>query len=125
MGIFKQRRETEKVDSLIGNQTSFEGKIKSSQGIRVDGLFKGNIECEGWVVVGNQGKIEGDIVADNVIIGGEIRGNIFARDRLEITAKGKVRGDIVTSHLVIEEGVIFEGACRMTTEEKAENNNQS
>ncbi|MFH0811893.1 MAG: polymer-forming cytoskeletal protein, partial [Pseudomonadota bacterium] len=80
---------------------------------RIDGAVQGNIECQGLLVVGNEGKIEGDIVADSAIVGGEVIGNISAKNRLEIISKGKVVGDIITSHLVIADGVIFQGFCRM------------
>ena len=119
MSIFKKRPDVGKVDSLIGNKTFFEGKIRADGGIRIDGAVKGSVECQGILVVGGRGKIEADIVADSVIIGGEIVGNILAKDRLEITSKAKVRGDIVTSHLIIDEGVTFEGSCHMLTEEKS------
>ena len=105
-------------DSIIGDKTFFEGKIKAHNGIRIDGKIKGEIECQGVVEVGRGGKIEADIVADIVIISGEVVGNILAKDRLEITAQGRVRGDIVTAHLVIDDGVLFEGSCHMLTDGK-------
>ncbi|HPD61761.1 MAG TPA: polymer-forming cytoskeletal protein [Thermodesulfobacteriota bacterium] len=121
MNIFKKHSGNNTTNSLtvIGNKTFFEGQIKAYDLIRIDGTIKGHIECQGALEVGIKGKIEADIVADSVLIGGEVIGNILAKNRLEITSGGKVRGDIVTAHLVINEGVIFDGACHMITDEKA------
>ena len=113
MSIMKKKPNPDKVDTLVGNKTVFEGKLNAYGGIRIDGTVKGEIECQGVLVVGNAGKIEANITSDSAIIGGEVIGNITAKDRLEIISQGRVVGDIATSHLVIADGVIFEGSCRM------------
>jgi cytoskeletal protein CcmA (bactofilin family) len=46
-------------------------------------------------------------------VSGEIRGNIVASDRIEIHAPGKVFGNIQAPTVIIDEGVVFEGNCRM------------
>ena len=117
MSIMKKRPNPDKVDTLIGNKTVFEGKLNVYGGIRIDGAVKGEIECQGILVVGNGGKIEANIIADSAIIGGEVIGNITAKNRLEIISKGKVRGDIASSHLIINDGVIFDGSCHMLSDE--------
>jgi len=48
-----------------------------------------------------------------MIISGEVHGNIFAEKKIEITVPGKLFGNIQTPKLVLEEGVIFEGNCKM------------
>ncbi|MBW1679167.1 MAG: polymer-forming cytoskeletal protein [Deltaproteobacteria bacterium] len=116
MSIMKKRPNPDKVDTLIGNKTVFEGKLNVYGGIRIDGAVKGEIECQGILVVGNGGKIEANIIADSAIIGGEVIGNITAKNRLEIISKGKVRGDIASSHLIINDGVIFDGSCHMLSD---------
>lgn len=117
MGIIKKRPRTDKIDTLIGNKSVFEGKLNAHGGLRIDGKVKGEIVCQGILVVGNSGKIEANIITDIAIVGGEVIGNITAKDRLEIISKGKVRGDITTSHLVIDDGVVFEGSCHMIANE--------
>jgi len=116
MSIMKKKPNPDKVDTLVGNKTVFEGKLHAYGGIRIDGTVKGEIECQGVLVVGNAGKIEANITSDSAIVGGEVIGNITAKDRLEIISQGRVVGDIATSHLVIADGVIFEGSCRMLSD---------
>ncbi len=57
---------------------------------------------------------------NHIIISGEIRGNIVAGKRIEIHAPGKVFGNLESPIVVIDEGVIFEGNCRMSKSGQSE-----
>jgi cytoskeletal protein CcmA (bactofilin family) len=80
--------------------------------VRIDGRFKGEINTEGTLIVGETALIDSDIHASNVIISGEIRGNIVAGEKIEIIAPGKVFGDIEAPSVTINTGVVFEGNCQ-------------
>ena len=122
MGIRSHKKdEIATVDTLIGNRTAFEGNLISQIDLRVDGGIKGKVECQGDVVVGKEGKIEANIIANNVTIAGEVIGNITARNRLEIISGGKVHGDVETSSLIVADGAIFEGFCHMLSSQKEGN----
>jgi cytoskeletal protein CcmA (bactofilin family) len=108
-----RKEKIERVDTIIGHHAHFEGTISSKEGLRIDGSVKGNIQCEGCLVIGSAGKVAAEIVADNVFIAGEFTGHITAKDRLEITEKGNVNGDVTTARLVMAPGVIFDGRCNM------------
>ncbi|MGD8923929.1 MAG: polymer-forming cytoskeletal protein, partial [Syntrophobacterales bacterium] len=62
---------------------------------------------------GRQGKVEADIYADSVVVGGQIVGNINARSRLEITATGRVTGDIEATTITVAEGGMVDGLFKM------------
>jgi cytoskeletal protein CcmA (bactofilin family) len=47
------------------------------------------------------------------MIHGTINGDIIATQRLELGRAAKVNGNIQTPSLVIEQGAIFEGSCKM------------
>lgn len=113
MSILKKNKTPDNLDTLIGSKTIFEGILMSNESICIEGTVKGKVECKGSVVVGQGGKVKADIIAENAFIGGQVNGNIKAKNRLEITTTGRVKGDIETSCLVIAEGVVFEGSCRM------------
>ena len=113
MSLLKNNNDTDNLDTLIGSKTIFEGVLMSNESISIEGTVKGKVECRGSVVVGQGGKVKADIVAKNVLIGGRVNGKITAKNKLEITSTGRVKGDIETSRLVIAEGVVFEGSCRM------------
>jgi len=113
MSLFKKNKTSGNLDTLIGNKTIFEGVLTSNESISIGGTVKGKVECKGNVVVGKEGKVMADIIAENAFIGGQVDGNIKIKKRLEITSTGRVVGNIETSSLVIAEGVIFEGSCHM------------
>ncbi len=115
--IMKKRDD---INAFLGRDTEFEGKLSFRGAIRIDGHFTGEIFTEGTLIVGESAIIESDIHVSHIIISGEIRGNIMADNRIEVHAPGKVFGNIQAPTIVIEEGVIFEGNCKMQKIEKAE-----
>lgn len=118
MALFKKESDLNRLDTLVGNGTVFEGALTSKESICVEGTVRGKLVCDGSVIVGEKGRVDADIIADTVLLGGEVNGNIVARTKLEITTSGKLRGDIKTGSLIIAEGVLFEGKCQMITEER-------
>ncbi|OPX35096.1 MAG: hypothetical protein B1H11_09660 [Desulfobacteraceae bacterium 4484_190.1] len=118
MKIGKTKKKELEVSTFIGNNASFEGILISQEGLRIDGRVKGKIECKGPLIIGSEGKVEAEIIAETVSIGGKLNGNITASKYLEINEKGKVFGDITTAKLVIGEGVVFEGRCKMISEKQ-------
>lgn len=109
-------KNTEKLESLIGSNTSFKGEIDTKGTLRVDGIVEGNI-CADWVVIGEKGHIKGDILARGIIIGGRVDGNIKSKEIVELKNKGQIFGDISSSKLTIAEGAIFDGRSSMHKEE--------
>ena len=106
-------KNRDSINAFLGKDTEFEGKLSFKGSVRVDGHFTGEIFTEGTLIVGQSAVIKSDIHVSHIIISGEIRGNIIADERIEIHAPGKVIGNIQAPAVVIEEGVIFEGNCRM------------
>jgi cytoskeletal protein CcmA (bactofilin family) len=108
-----------KITTFLGEGTEFEGILESSGAIRIDGHFRGEISGEVSLVVGEGAKIESDIRVSSLLNSGEIRGSVIAKERVEIREPGKVMGNIRTPSLVMDEGAIMEGHCRMhRTEER-------
>lgn len=107
----------ERVDTLIGKDTLFEGMIKATGTVRIDGEYKGEIKTKGDLVIGESGKVEANIDARNVLIGGTIKGNINANGKVDIAPTGKLFGDMRVKNLLIEVGAIFKGNCTMDKED--------
>ncbi|MBN1106837.1 MAG: polymer-forming cytoskeletal protein [Deltaproteobacteria bacterium] len=110
----------DEINAFLGSNTEFEGKLAFTGTVRVDGRFKGEIFTEGTLIVGENAHIESDVYVSHIIISGEIRGNIVAEKRIEIHAPGKVFGNIQSPTVIIDEGVIFEGNCRMSKANQSE-----
>jgi cytoskeletal protein CcmA (bactofilin family) len=109
------------ISTFLGQGAELEGKLKVTGTLRLDGHFKGEISVAGTLIVGEGANIESDIHVSNLLNSGEIRGKVIADEKIEIRAGGKVIGSIQTPALVMDEGGIIEGECRMhETEEKDE-----
>ena len=109
----KRRIKSDKISSLIGKDITIEGLIITEGSLRIEGTFRGEIEAKGDVVVGETGKIQGNLVVNNLLVAGEVIGNIRAFGRLEITRTGRLEGDLETQTLVIAEGAQYRGRCLM------------
>jgi cytoskeletal protein CcmA (bactofilin family) len=105
--------ERSEVNAFLGGETTFEGTLHYSGAVRLDGRFKGTIASSDLLIVGETARIEGDIQVGTVVVRGEIKGTITATERVELYHPGKILGDIATATLLIDDGAIFEGNCRM------------
>ncbi|GAB4485418.1 MAG: hypothetical protein OHK006_11480 [Thermodesulfovibrionales bacterium] len=108
-------KNTEKLESFIGANTTFTGTIESKGTLRIDGAIEGNVAAD-WVIVGEKAHVRGDIVSRGMVIGGRVDGNLKAKEIVEIKNKGQVYGEIVTVKLMIAEGGIFDGRSSMHKE---------
>lgn len=100
-------------DTLIGEGTVFEGRIRSEAGLRVEGTVIGSIECLGDVIIGEKGRVQSDIKARNIVVAGQVTGDVIAKDKLSITSVGKLIGNLSAGTLAVEEGGIFQGSSAM------------
>ncbi|RKP44290.1 polymer-forming cytoskeletal protein [Cohnella endophytica] len=100
-------------DTLIGEGTTFEGKIKSQAGIRVEGQLVGDMDCAGDITIGENGIARSNIKARNVIVAGQVIGNVSATGKLTIKNTGKLHGNLSALELSIESGAVFQGMSMM------------
>ena len=101
------------LNSILGQGCKVKGDIELSGTIRVDGEFEGSISCPETLIIGKSGVVKAEVKVKNAIIGGKLLGNIHASNKIELQSGSHVEGDIETGRLVIDEGVFFEGNCKM------------
>ncbi|KXK40503.1 MAG: polymer-forming cytoskeletal protein [Saprospiraceae bacterium] len=97
----------------IVDGTHIKGDIVASNDIRIDGTLIGKLDCKGRVILGAQGKIEGDITCINAIIEGTFTGNLDVKELLTVKETGVVNGDIRCDKLFIQTGAVFNTTCTM------------
>ncbi|MDF2959454.1 MAG: polymer-forming cytoskeletal protein [Paenibacillus sp.] len=100
-------------DTLIGEGTVFEGRIKSEASIRIEGQITGDVDCAGDVTVGEHGVVKSNITARDVILAGTVNGNVLCKGKLTIRSTGRLYGNTTAQSLVIEEGGTFQGMSKM------------
>lgn len=104
------------IETVVGSTAHFKGSLSSDGGIRIDGIFEGEIQIAGNLIVGESGKVIADISAQNVSVSGAVKGTIEAAGRLEILSTGRVWGDITVASFLIDEGGFFRGQSVMPGE---------
>ncbi|MCL2048115.1 MAG: polymer-forming cytoskeletal protein [Defluviitaleaceae bacterium] len=113
MLFFKKNEELSSLDSpttIIGEGVYLEAaQMKGHESVRIDGVFKGNVEVDGSLVLGDCGSITGDVRATYFLAAGEINGNISCETQLHFASTCKVNGDVQASSLVIDEGAQVSG----------------
>jgi cytoskeletal protein CcmA (bactofilin family) len=102
------------INAFLGPGSELEGKLHFTGSVRLDGRVTGQISSQGLLIIGPAGRIQADVQVDSIIICGEFRGEVTARERVEMRPPATVYGTVATPSLIIHEGVLFEGACRMT-----------
>jgi len=98
----------EKFETTIGKNTAVHGRMVLQESLRIDGKVVGNIESSKeesiTVVIGASGEVQGDIVAQRVVVVGKVAGNIHAHERVELHTDCLVQGDIKYGSIAIEHG---------------------
>jgi len=100
----------------ISQGTEIIGSINALGDVRIDGILEGNLTSKGRVVIGEAGRIKGDLICKNVDIWGYLAGKIMASESTNFKAMAVVVGDITSSKLYIEAGAKFNGSCTMPTD---------
>ena len=103
----------ERVTSVLGPGINWQGNLRGSGGIRIEGAFEGEISVRGLLIVGETGRVTCEnLRANTVVIAGAMRGNITA-EKLEIRSTGRVWGDVTVTTFSTEEGAFLRGQIRM------------
>ena len=93
--------------------TSIHGEIETKGDIRIDGTVVGTLIINGKLVLGNSGKIEGEIKCKNAEVMGSIDGEITVSELLSLKETSSMKGDIITNKISIEPGAKISGTINM------------
>ena len=91
-----------------------EGRYSFRGTVMLNGKFKGEISSGDTLIIGERAVLEADVRAGRLTVSGEVTGNLRATERIELKRTARVYGDVEAPVVVVEEGVLFEGHCRMS-----------
>ena len=116
--VFKQKSSSVapkkgEYSTVIDEGTQIEGKFSFAGATMLNGRLQGEIVSNDTLVVGDKGIVNATIRAGYVQISGEVVGNVTASERVELCANSRVYGDVDAPVVIIEDGAVFEGHCRM------------
>lgn len=112
----KKTLDSNKITGFFDKDTEIDGNLTFKGSFRIDGHFKGKINSESILIIGEKGKVEADVNIGYIIINGEIKGNIQATEKVEINATGRVIGSVITPKLIVEEGAYLESNCQTSNQ---------
>ena len=103
--------------TVIGKGVYLEAvRMSGQESVRIDGIYKGAIEIDGSLVLGDSGCINGDVNANYFLVAGEVNGNITCDTQLHFASTARVFGDIKASSLVVDEGSQVSGRYSVGSE---------
>ncbi len=105
--------EKSEIKAFLGPGSHFEGKLQFNEIVRIDGIFRGEVNSKDTLIVGETADIHAEISVGSLILSGRFRGNVKASVRVELRAPAQVDGSIETSALVVEEGVVLNSTIIM------------
>jgi len=111
--IMANNENTSQSINIISEGTKIKGDVIANGDIRIDGELIGNISAKSKLVIGPKGKIEGQIICNNIEVSGFIKGKITASELINLKSTSQIVGDIIAGKLSIEPGAIFSGSCVM------------
>ena len=97
----------------IVSGTRIEGSINANSDIRIDGTLKGTLDCKGRVIIGPEGKVEGEINCQNAVVEGSFQGKINVKELLNVRESANIQGEVTTDKLLVQPGAIYNVSCSM------------
>lgn len=108
------------LSGFVGSGTAITGESTFKSLLRIDGKFSGRVTSPtGTLIVGAGGVVDANIEVSVATILGTVNGDIIATQRIELGRAGKLNGNIQTPSLMIEQGAVFEGSCKMIQQKAA------
>ena len=95
---------------LLGKVSLLTGNVTSNSPLHIDGRVHGDVQCAS-LVLGENSEIEGNVVAEDVVICGRLIGSVRGV-RVILQSSCHVEGDLLHASLAMERGAYFEGKSR-------------
>ena len=99
--------------NIIAKGTVIYGTLNAGSDIRINGSVLGQLQVAGRTVISDSGTIKGSLLAEEAMISGAVEGDIIVKQKLLLGSSARIRGTIKTARLVVEEGAMLNGECRM------------
>jgi len=110
----------QRMSATFATEPELSGAISFKDLVRINGHIAGAVHSRnGTIIVDTSAKVDARVEVAVAVIAGTVRGDIIAHERVELGPTSKIYGNIWTRSIVIKDGAIFEGVCRMIEDDKA------
>src|SRR5688572_2802132 len=93
--------------TLLAKGVVIKGEIRVEGTVRIDGRLEGEIHTKGTVVIGEDGIVQGTVIAGTLINSGKVKATVTATERIHLLKTGTLIGEIHTSNFAMEDGSKF------------------
>jgi len=107
------------LSTILGPDATLEGKLNVRHSVRIDGTMKGEIVSTETVTIGKDGGFDGNVTAQDLVIGGRVTGRIVCQGKVTLEENATLTGDMKAMTLVVEEGAVFNGLSEMGSDKFA------
>ena len=116
--MFKSKKiiTSDVTNTVIGEGIRIDASRLSGLGsLRIDGEFSGEIDIDGELILGESGRIIGNIKARQALLAGKVEGNVTCRASVHVTHSASLLGNVIATALIVDEGAVFNGNCQMSS----------
>jgi cytoskeletal protein CcmA (bactofilin family) len=96
-------------ESVIAAELAIEGKIVGGGDVRIAGRFKGDVQVDGNFRIDPGARLDGQVRAGVVVVGGELQGNVDAAKQVDVLATGVIVGDVKAASITVAAGARMRG----------------
>jgi cytoskeletal protein CcmA (bactofilin family) len=105
-------------ESVIAAELTIEGKIIGAGDVRIAGRFKGDVQVDGNFRIEQGARLEGQVRAGVVVVGGELQGNIDAAKQVDVLSTGMIIGDVKAASITVAAGSRMRGHVEFGWDDK-------
>jgi len=95
--------------TTIGTGMTIKGELRGEGTLTLRGQFEGDIVLEGTLHVGPEARVDANITAHAIVIGGVVHGNLSADTLVEILPTGALTGTVKSGSFTAADGASVKG----------------
>ncbi|AEL27071.1 bactofilin family protein [Cyclobacterium marinum] len=118
----KSKLNPSNIVSFFSSGFHLEGDITAENDVRIEGEIRGNISTKKRVIIGESGKVLGDIEAEHIVVLGEVKGKVVALSRLTIGKNALFQGMAYTDNIQVDFGAKMEAGIQKLNKQVNEEN---
>ena len=100
--------------TIVGKGAVLEAaRMSGQESVRIDGEYRGEIDIDADLVLGDTSIITGDIHARYIVVAGRVNGNITCDTVLHFASTAQVYGNITAQNLIMDEGSQVRGCYQV------------
>ncbi len=103
------KEHSHELNAFLGEEIEYHGLLNFVGTVRIDGVFHGEIQSEGILILGEKALVHGQISVRSLLSNGKIVGKISATKKVVMQKKSLFEGEMSTPALVVEEGAFLAG----------------